>query len=497
MSGVVPVEPVAKIPTGIPGFDSIAAGGIPAGRTTLVAGTPGSAKTVLAGQFLAAGIQESGTPGVFVTCEESPADLRRNLQAFGWPIPEWEAAGLWTFVDVSPDPETETTEAGTYDLGGLIARVDHAAQVTAARRLIVDSLGALFSRFAETGQVRRDLFRIASRLKAHGVTSIMTAERACEYGALARYGVEEFVADNVVILRNVLEAETRRRTIEILKFRGTTHQKGEYPFTILSASGIVIIPLSAIELTQRSSDERVTSGHSMLDRMCGGGLYRDSVLLVSGATGTGKTLMATQFIAGGLASGDRCLLLAFEESRQQLMRNARGWNIDYAPHEASGLLHIHCEYPEAAGLEDHLVRIKQMIERLRPARVAIDSLTALERVATPRGFREFVMGLTAFIKEREIAGLFTASTPALMGGSAVTEAHISTLTDTIIVLRYVELSSEVRRALTVLKMRGGGHEKGIREFHIDGSGMHIDEPFRDIEGVLEGHPIHVAQGGRQ
>lgn len=485
---------VQKLATGIPGFDSIAAGGLPAGRTTLVAGTPGSAKTVMAGQFLAAGIRDTGTPGVFVTCEEHPDDLRRNLAAFGWPVADWEAAGLWKFVDVSPDPETETTASGSYDLSALIARVAHAVESTGADRLAIDSLGALFSRFPDTRQVRWDLFRIASRLKALGVTAIMTAERENEYGLVARHGVEEFVADNVVILRNVLEAETRRRTVEILKFRGTTHQKGEYPFTILPDGGIVIIPLSAMELTQRSSDVRTTSGNNELDRMCGGGLYRDSILLVSGATGTGKTLMTTQFIAGGLDAGDRCLLLAFEESREQLIRNARGWNVQYSPYEAEGQLEIHCEYPEAAGLEDHLVRIKQTIDRFRPDRVAIDSLTALERVATPRGFREFVMGLTAFIKEREIAGLFTASTPSLMGGSSVTEAHISTLTDSIIVLRYVELSGEIQRGLTVLKMRGASHDKSIRQFNIDATGMHIGDRFVGIEGILDGHPVHVAQG---
>lgn len=485
---------IDKLATGIPGFDAIARGGLPEGRTTLVAGTPGSAKTVFAGQFLAAGIQRDDTPGVFVTCEEAPADLRRNFSAFGWPMADWEADGRWTFVDVSPDPDEETVEAGSYDLGALVARIEHAVERSGARRLAIDSLGAMFSRFPDTRQVRRDLFRIASRLKALGVTAIMTAERETEYGPVARHGVEEFVADNVVILRNILENETRRRTLEILKFRGTQHQKGEYPFTILPEGGLIAIPLSAMELTQHSTDVRTTSGNDELDRMCGGGFYRDSIVLVSGATGTGKTLMATEFTAGGLAAGERCMLFAFEESREQLMRNARGWNVDYAPAEEAGDLTIRCDYPEAAGLEDHLVRIKEEIDRFRPDRVALDSLTALERVASPRGFREFVISLTSFIKERQIAGLFTASTPSLMGGASVTEAHISTLTDSIIVLRYVEMRGRVHRGLAVLKMRGAGHDAGIRCFNIDDRGMHIGQRFSGVEGILEGHPVHVQQG---
>lgn len=498
-----PREPIHKLATGIPGFDSIARGGVPAGRTTLVAGTPGSAKTVFAGQFLAAGITDEHTPGVFVTCQESPADLRRNLRAFGWPVDEWEAEGWWTFVDASPDIDHAPEEAGEYDLGGLIARIFGTMRETGSTRLAIDSLGAMFSRFPEARQVRWDLFRIAGHMKRLGVTTVMTAEREAEYGSVARHGVEEFVADNVVILRNnIPEAETRRRTVEILKFRGTNHQKGEYPFTILPDGGLVVIPLSAMELTQRSSELRITSGNDTLDTMCGGGFYRDSIVLASGATGTGKTLMATEFIAGGLAAGERCLLFAFEESRDQLIRNARGWDVQYEPAEARGDLQIHCEYPESAGLEDHLVRIKKAIDTFRPHRIALDSLTALERVATERGFREFVIGLTSFIKDRETAGLFTASTPSLMGGSSVTEAHISTLTDSIILLRYVEMAGEVQRGLTVLKMRGAAHEKSIRQFHIDQEGMHIGERFSGIEGILEGHPnrtIHPpsAAGGHR
>lgn len=488
------VPPIEKIATGIEGFDLITYGGLPKGRTTLVVGTAGSAKTVFATQFLAEGITDYDEAGVFVTFEETPADIRRNFRSLGWDIAEWEEQGKWLFVDASPLVGQESLEAGSYDMGALLARIENAIRKTGAVRLAMDSLGAIFNQFSDGGVVRSELHRVVTGLRELGVTALLTAERVDEYGEIARYGVEEFVADNVVILRNVLEEEKRRRTIEILKFRGTTHQKGEYPFTIIPHQGLVVIPLSAIELKQSSSNIRISSGNRELDKMCGGGIYRDSIILVSGATGTGKTLITTEFLAGGVREGERCLLFAFEESREQLFRNANGWGFDFGEYERQGRLKVVCEYPEVAVLEDHLIKMKSIIEEFKPTRLAVDSFSALERVSTMKGYREFVIALTSFIKHQEVAGLFTSTTPSLSGGESVTESHISTLTDSIILLRYVEMNGEMRRGLTVLKMRGSGHDKQIREFTIDGSGMHIGEPFRNVMGILSGFPRQFAEG---
>ena len=482
---------VEKVATHITGFDGIANGGLPKGRTTLVSGSAGSAKTVFGAQFLAAGIQRGSENGVFVTFEETPADIRRNLRGFGWDVEKWEKDSQWAFVDASPRPGDEPIITGQYDLGALLARIEHAIHKVKAKRVVLDSLGAIFTQFTDGPTVRFELFRIAASLRQLDVTSVITTERTDEYGEIARYGVEEFVADNVIILRNVLEIEKRRRTIEILKFRGTTHQKGEFPFTIMPGAGITIIPLSAIELKQKSSDIRITSGNEEMDKLCGGGFFRDSIILVSGATGTGKTLTVTEFMAGGANKGERCLLFAFEESREQLLRNATGWGVDFEAMEKQGRLKIVAVYPEVAGLEDHLIMMKSEMDEYKPNRVAVDSLSALERVSTLKGFREFVIGLTSFIKQEEMAGLFTATTPTLLGGTSITETHISTITDTIILLRYVETFGEMRRGLTVLKMRGSLHNKEIREFTIDEKGMHISKPFREISGILSGNVMRL------
>jgi circadian clock protein KaiC len=480
---------IEKLASGIPGFDMIARGGLPKGRSTLLCGSAGSAKTVFAIQFLVAGAAR-GESGVLVTFEESPADLRRNTLAFGWDLAGLEAKNHLAFVDASPRADEERIESGSYDFGALVARIEAAVKRVKAKRVCLDSLGAVFSQFQDPTLVRRELYRISAALKQLEVTAIVTSERTEEYGPISRQGMEEFVADNVMLIRNVLEDEKRRRTIEILKFRGTNHQKGEYPFTVTD-EGIVVIPLSGIELKQKSSTVRINSGNEELDAMCGGGFFRDSIILVSGATGTGKTLMVTAFTAGGIAKGERCLTFCFEESREQFFRNARGWGFDFEKLESEGHLKVITDYPETMPLEDHLIRMKREIEAFKPNRVAIDSLSAIERVSTNRSFREFVIALTAFVKHQEMAGLFTSTTPTLLGGTSVTEAHISTICDSIILLRYVEIFGEMRRGLTVLKMRGSPHDKEIREFSIDGQGMHIGKSFRGISGILAGNPTQL------
>jgi circadian clock protein KaiC len=488
-----PSGEIPKLPTLVEGFDLIANGGIPEGRTTLLSGTSGSAKSVFAAQFLAEGIRHAGQPGVFVTFEEPAEDIRRNMRGLGWDISEWEAQGLWAFVDASPHVEFEPPVfIGRYDLTALLARIEHAIQKVKARRVSIDSIGGVFSQLHDAGIVRHELFRIGSALKSMGVTALITAERTEDDGPISRFGVEEFVSDNVIILRNSLEEEVRRRTVEILKFRGTTHQKGQWPFTIVSGQGIVVLPLSALELKQKSSAHRISSGNPELDRMCGGGFFRDSIILVSGPTGTGKTLLTTQFIAGGDRDSQRCLLFAFEESREQLVRNAAGWGVDFNRMEDEGRLRVVCAYPESSALEDHLIRIKDTIDGFEPDRVAVDSLSALERVSSVKSFREFVIGLSSFIKHKEIPGLFTATTSTLLGGASITETHISTTTDSIILLRYVEVFGQMRRGVAVLKMRGSHHDKDIREFTIDGRGMHIGNPYRNVTGILSGNFRHVS-----
>lgn len=475
-------EPVAKLPSGVPGLDLVTKGGLPAGRAVVVAGTSGSGKTVFAAQFLAAGIVEFGQPGVFVTCEESPGDIRTNIASFGWDVARWEEDGTWCFVDASRQLDDLPVRAGGYDLTALLARIEDAVARVGARRVVVDSLDSLFGQFEGDASFRHELHRAIGLLNSLGVTTVLTAERDHEYGVNSRRGVEEFVADNLILLRNVLAAERRRRTIEIVKFRGASHGKGEFGFSV-TPKGISVIPHLDIEDDRAMSDERLSIGNSDLDAMCDGGVFRDSVMLVSGAAGSGKTLLTASFVAAGANEGERCLVFAFEERREQWFRNARGWGYDFHKLEQDGLLKIVSAYPEVATLEDHLLAITATIEAFAPQRIAVDSLSALERVATPDAFRKFAVSLSAYLKHHRITSLLTSTTPTFLGGASHTEAHLSTVTDLIILLRHTEIGGELRRGLTVLKMRGSRHDHDVREFTVDATGMHLGRAYERAFGI--------------
>lgn len=474
---------VPRLNDGAPGLDLISGGGLPRGRLTLTTGTAGSGKTIFACQFLASGIAR-GEPGVFVTFEERPSRVRSDVRAFGWDIEAWEEGGMWGFVDASTNHSEELEVTGRFDLSPLLARVHHAIERTGAKRVAIDSIGALITRFDDRGPARRALFELGASLEDLGVSTLMTGERSEDYGPVGDLGFEGFIADAVVLLRNALRGEKRRRTIEVLKVRGGSHMRGEHLFTLQPGRGLVSVPNEPLDLSYGSSTERVTSGNARLDEMLNGGLLERSLTLVTGPTGTGKSLLATQFIAGAAEAGDKALLQSFEEGRAQIVRNAKVWGFDFERMEAEGKLRILSEAPEARSLEDHLLNVKEAIEEFKPQRVALDSLTALQRVSTVTSFREYALGLAFQIKNNALLGLLTATaSPSVDPELGLMDLHVSTTTDTIIVLHYVSVDGEMRRGINVLKMRGSNHDKALREFRIDDSGLHIGGRFTGVSGL--------------
>jgi circadian clock protein KaiC len=480
---------VRKLATGIRGFDHVAMGGLPARRATVVAGQAGSAKTVFAAQFLAEGVRR-GQPGVFVTLEEPAEDLRANLRTLGCDLTAWESAGDWRFVDASPLARVDAPQGhAPYSLETLAAQIGHAVDATGAERLVLDSLNAVLAMQEDVGAARQLLRSLISSLRKMGLTVVLTVETPGDPGGtLSRYGVEEFVADNVVLLRNVREGSYRRRTLEVLKMRGAMHHKGDVGFTVVPGQGLVVLPITAPQQDPHVGSERVSSGNAGLDRLTHGGLLRGSSTLLSGPTGTGKTLLATQFAAEGAASGEPALVVAYEETPEQVRANGAALGHDFAAYEEQGLLHVVSLYPEVASLDDHLMEIRDLVERLQPTRLVIDSLSSLERLGSGFAYREFVISTTSFIKTVGLASVMTASSAQLVGATSVTESHISGLIDTIVLLRHVEHESSLKRGILVLKMRGSSHEHQIRELSVQDGDLVVGEPFAGLGGVLTGQP---------
>lgn len=472
----------SRLATGIPGFDAVSQGGLVPGRSALLVGTAGSGKTIFGVQFLVEGVRQFDQGGVFVSFEELPEDIVRNADGFGWDVSGMIAVGRLTVVDASP--ETASSDEG-FDFDALVEQMRTAVENVGAKRVVLDSIGALFPQFRDPFTVRRGLRRIVETLRPLGVTTLISAERSEEYGLVARFEVEDFVVDGIVVLRHPLERRTRSRTVEVLKLRGRSHLTGEYPFSI-GSRGIEVIPRPVFEVKQEASSERISTGNEELDRVCGGGFFRDSVVLVSGSTGTGKTLLGCEFVRAASDRGERALFFSFEESRDQLVRNAASWGIDLAESERAGSLRLEFRRAERTLLEDLLLELRAIVDEFQPERIAIDGLTTLERSSLPEAFREFWVALISFMKERDITVVFTSTTALGMGGEPTPEAHISTMTDVILVMRYVEAEGEAHRALLVLKMRGSEHEKRVREYRITSTGLSIEGTMERLAGFIPG-----------
>jgi circadian clock protein KaiC len=480
-----------RLETGIPGFDSITGGGIAKGRATLAVGTSGTGKTILGLQFLATGARSYGEKGVLVTFEEVPEDLVRNAESFGWELTELVAEDTLRIIDASPDPE-DTEE---FDFDDLLRKVRQAVARSGAERVVLDSVGALFPQLRDPFTIRRGLRQLIEGLRPLGVTTIVTTERNEDYGPVARYGVEDFVVDGIVVLRHPLERRVRSRTIEVLKLRGLAHMSGEFPFTIDGRVGIEVVPRPHFELDQPAPRDRVSTGNAELDAICGGGYFKDSVVLVSGPTGTGKTLIGCEFIRAAVENGDRALFVSFEESRSQFFRNAMSWGIDLEAPAREGRLRLEFRRPERMLLETLLLDLRRLVEEHKPTRLVFDGLTALERTSLPDAFREFSVAVTSFVKEKEIAVVFTETATLDMQAGGVAESHVSTMTDAIILLRYVESGGSAHRGLLVLKMRGSDHETGVHEYTIDDSGLKVLGPMPDVVGFIPGAPRSAESGG--
>ena len=481
-----------KAPTGISGLDEITLGGLPRGRPTLVCGAAGCGKTLLAMEFLLRGAEQYGETGVFMAFEETEQDLAQNVRSLGFDLEKLVADGKIS-VDYVRIERTEIEETGEYDLEGLFLRLGLAIDAVGAKRVVLDTLETLFGGFTNQALLRSELRRLFRWLKDKGVTAIITGERG--EGQLTRQGLEEYVSDCVILLDHRVREQVSTRRLRIVKYRGSTHGTNEYPF-LIDENGIHVLPLTSLQLNHDASSERISSGIPRLDNMLGGeGYYRGSSVLVSGTAGTGKTSLSAHFAHATCARGERCLYLAFEESPQQLVRNMKSIGLDLGPWIKKGLLRLEASRPTLLGIEAHLAVIHKMVNEFQPQVVILDPISNFATAGTENDAQAMLLRLIDLLKSRQITAMFVHLTG---GGSSweKTDVGVSSLIDTWILLRDIELAGERNRGIYVLKSRGMKHSNQIREFLITPEGIRLEEVYVGPEGVLTGS-MRAAQEDRE
>lgn len=480
---------IPKSPTGVVGLDEITGGGLPTGRPTLVCGAAGCGKTMLAVEFLVRGATEFGEPGVFMMFEESTRELTQNVRSLGFDLDRLVAAKRLVLDQVQIE-RSEIEETGEYDLEGLFIRLGHAVDSIGAKRVVLDTLEALFAGLPNHAILRAELRRLFRWLKDRGLTAIITGERGDH--TLTRHGLEEYVADCVIVLDHRITEQVSTRRLRVVKYRGSVHGTNEYPF-LIGRSGLSVLPITSLQLDHEASTRRVSSGIPALDAMLGGrGYYRGSSILVSGAPGAGKSSFGATFIDAACRRGERCLIFAYEESPEQLLRNIGSIGIDLRPWIRRGLLEIHASRPTLHGLEQHLLVMHDTIREFRPRAVVVDPISNLTFEHREIEIKPTLMRLIDFLKQQKVTALFTSLTTGQQGhGAEDSQVGVSSLMDSWLLLSNVEQNGERNRMLYILKSRGMPHSNQVREFVMSRKGIDLVDVHMGPESVLVGSARHT------
>ena len=459
-----------KTRTGISGFDDVTAGGLPKGRPTLVCGGPGCGKTLFAAEFLVRGAVEFGEPGVFMAFEETEEDLVKNVTSLGFDLKNLIAQKK-VAVDFVRVERSEIEETGSYNLDGLFIRLEHAVQETGAKRVVLDTVESLFSGLSNTAVLRAELRRLFHWLKERRLTAVITGERGGE-GTLTRQGLEEYVSDCVIMLDHRVREQMSTRRLRIVKYRGSTHGTNEYPF-IIDEEGLSVLPITSLGLEHVASDARVPTGVAQLDGMLGGkGYFKGSSVMLTGGAGTGKTSFAASFAASVCAAGQSCLFIDFEESPSQLIRNMRSVGVNLGVHHQKGRLQILASRPTVHGLELHLVKLRKLVEKYKPAAVVIDPVSSLMSVGTTLDVQIMLTRIIDYLKLAGVTTVMTVLSDRSMD-KVSSDVGVSSLIDTWIALDHQEVGGQRRRELRIIKSRGMAHSHQVLEFALTNGGVRL------------------------
>ncbi len=478
-----------KARTGINGLDEITGGGLPRARPTLVSGAAGSGKTLLGLEFLVRGAAQFGEPGAIIAFEETEEELIQNVESLGFDLGHLINEKK-LYIDYIRVERNEIEETGEYDLEGLFIRINQAIEAIGAKRIVLDTLEALFAGLPNQAILRAELRRLFRWLKDKGMTAIITGERGDN--SFTRHGLEEYVSDCVISLDHVEQNHVFTRRLRIVKYRGTKHETNDFPF-LIDEEGISILPITSLSLDHSVSDEHISSGINELDEMLDGkGFYRGSSILVSGTAGTGKTSLCGHMADAACRRGEKVLYFSFEESSQQIMRNMKSIGLDLRQWVDKKLLLFHSERVSMDGLESHLTRIHKNINSFHPALVIFDPVNAYLDNENPLETKSMLIRMIDYIKAKNISGFFTSLSSA-SEVEETTDINISSLMDSWLMLRDIEENGERNRGLYVLKSRGMANSNQIREFLITSQGVKLKAVYLGRKGILTGSSRRIQE----
>lgn len=467
--------------TGIEGLDDILGGGLRKGSCTLLEGIPGTGKTTVGLGFLYTGAKEACQPGIAITFEQFPEQMMEDAAQFGWDLQEMEQDGLMRVMCTSPDVFLDQLS----EVGGV---VDRLVREMDAQRILIDSASHLTQVSDDPRELRSLFYSMINGLKRAGLTTMVTKE--LESTEIAEIPFEEYLCDTVIRLDNRMVSDFRRRRfIEVVKSRGRAHRSGRHGFE-LTEEGPVVFPRYEPKPRKASvscPSARLSTGVSGLDQMLHGGLPAGSATLVAGSAGVGKTTLGLQFVAEGASQGEPGVYVTFEETQAKLICQAAAFGADFSRMQQEDLLTIMHRFPTAVRFEELLIEIRREIERLGARRLVFDGLTDLDMAFdTQNAVREAVHELVSMLDEYGVTSLVVTEVPELFGQTCLSSEHLSIIVDGIILMKYLELESEIQRAVSVLKMRGSGHDPGIWRYSIGDRGIDVIGRFEGAEGLMAG-----------
>jgi len=481
------VVALRKSPSGVLGFDEITGGGLPRGRTTLLAGGPGCGKTIFALQFLVNGARDFAEPGIFVAFEENSRRIAANAESFGWRLNQLRPKKL-LFVDAQPNPEQ--VQSGDFDLCGMLAGLAHQAKQMKARRIVFDALDMVLSLLPDLAARRREVYRLHDWLMSRDLTCIFTLKAGAgepTFTSPQPYGFMQFMVDCSVILTHSVVLGISQRNLRVQKYRGSSFDENESPFVIGDTGFNVAISRILGQADAKVTRERVSSGVNRLDTMLGGGFYRAAAVLITGVPGTAKTTLSGAFAEAACGRGERTMIVSFDSDGSEVIRNLTSVGIQLERYVKSGLLRLVSARTITGSAEACLVRIKALAKAHKARCLVIDPVSALANSVSEVRAHGVAERLIDWTKSERITlvctSLLRENEGQAVGDSAL---HISTLADTWIHLNYLVQAVERNLCMSIIKSRGTAHSNQVRELILSNDGVTLADIFTAGGEVLMG-----------